>query len=490
MGVRLSWRRRGALLLGMMGASALSCFGSAFSINELGVRASGMGTAFTAVADDGSALFYNPAGIAFQPGKHLQMDSLVVVGLFRFTPSATPVGQVVPANGYSQSIKPHFIPVASMYATAEINKKFTFGFGMFTPFGLSANSTNFHDDDPNLTKFVGRFAGTRARLEEFWFQPTLAYKITDNMSVAVGPAFVHTHLFIEQSFLNPLDDGLTFGRQAANTIFPGVPKEQAAQVIARLLPEGRSRIAGTANTVGFSAGFLYKSPKYKTNIGINYRSAVTNHLSGKASFAFGKGYTLEPYVGSDFLFKAFPNQDIKGTFTTPATYAIGISNTSIANMRISFDFRMQDYKRFSSVPLNFGINEVNTKGVALPVEQRLRFDFQNSYQYAFGVERTISPTLTIRAGYLRDQSPVPDKSTGPLFPDANRNSYMFGGTAKRGTTEYSFFYEAMNFVNRNTNVAENNKVFTNGLYDNFAHLAGLGLRFDMPQLPSLKKFKR
>src|SRR5579863_9528269 len=54
-------------------------WGSAFSIAELGARAAGMGTAFTSVADDGSALFYNPAGIGFQPGTRLQMDNLVVV---------------------------------------------------------------------------------------------------------------------------------------------------------------------------------------------------------------------------------------------------------------------------------------------------------------------------------------------------------------------------------------------------------------------------
>src|SRR5580704_5992850 len=83
-----------------MGLASL-CYGSAFSVSEVGVRATGMGTAFIAVADDGSALFYNPAGIAFQPGMKMQMDSSVIVGLFRFTPSSTPVGQGVPADGDS-----------------------------------------------------------------------------------------------------------------------------------------------------------------------------------------------------------------------------------------------------------------------------------------------------------------------------------------------------------------------------------------------------
>jgi long-chain fatty acid transport protein len=53
--------------------------GSAFSIAEQGAKAAGMGTAYTAIADDGSAIYYNPAGFAFQPGMHMEMDAVAVV---------------------------------------------------------------------------------------------------------------------------------------------------------------------------------------------------------------------------------------------------------------------------------------------------------------------------------------------------------------------------------------------------------------------------
>lgn len=469
---------RPAVLLVCFLAFASTCLGSAFAISEQGSRAGGMGTAFTSIANDGSALFYNPAGIAFQPGAHMEMDNLVVVGLFRFKPSNPLPGTVVPQNGFSGSVRPHFIPVASLYATYEYSPKITLGFGAFAPFGLADNFTNFHDSDPNLTKFTGRFAGTRAKLESYWFQPTIAYRVTENSAIAVGPAFVHTHLLIEQSILNPRGDALEFGRQAANTIFPGVDQEQAARVIARLLPEGRSRIAGTSNSPAFAVGYLYKHRSSKTNFGLMFRSAVTNHLQGRASFAFGTGYTLEKYIGSDFLFKAFPNQKIRGSFTTPATYAVGISNSALWNTTFSFDFRLQDFRRFSSVPLNFSVNTLNSTSAATPPEKRLIFDFRNSFHVAMGLERPINERTTVRLGYIFDRSPVPDQSVGPLFPDANRNGFTLGGTRKSGAKEYSFFYQALKFQDRITNVAANNNIFTNGNYDSFAHLAGVSLRFD------------
>jgi long-chain fatty acid transport protein len=463
-----------------IGLTTSSAYGSAFSIAELGARASGMGTAFTSVADDGSALVYNPAGIAFQPGTRFEMDNLVVVGLFHFFPLNPPPGTVVPDQGFNGSIRPKFIPVGSLYFTKQLSEKMTFGLGVYTPFGLAANFTNFHDTDPPLTKFTGRFAGTRARLESVWVQPTLAWKITSNSSIALAPAFVHTHLLLEQNFLNPLDDGLDFGREAAKTIFPGVDKEQAARSIARLLPEARSRVAGTSNSIGFEGGYLYKKPNGKFNFGLMYRSAVVHHLKGKASFGFNSGYPLEAFVGSDLLFKAFPNQDIKGTFVTPATYALGLS-TRLGGTTLSGDFHFQDYRRFSSVPLNFSITRADNDDVRTPAEKRLTFDFRDSFHIAGGLEHHLSSWLVVRGGYLYDRSPVVDKSVGPLFPDANRHSATGGLSIVSGNKEFTLFYEAMQFVNRNVDVAGGVKNGTNGEYRNFAHLAGASLRIIMGQ---------
>ena len=453
-----------------------AAFGSAFAINELGVRAQGMGGAFTSIADDGSALFYNPAGIAFQKGFHLEMDTLAVVGLFRFFPSDPPPGTTVPANGYSGSVKPHFIPVANAYLTKELSKKFTFGFGVMVPFGLAANFTNFNDGDPANTKFPGRFDGTRARLESYWFQPTIAYRMTENSAIAVGPALVHTHLFYEQSILNPLDDGKTFGQEVAGVLFPGQNPVEAANSIARLLPEGRFRLAGVGNALGFAAGYIYKNPRTKTNFGAMFRSSVNNHLAGKASFAFTSTGSIATFLPNAAPIPSlFPTQDATGRLTTPATYQVGVSTSAFHNMLMAFDVEVQDFDRFASLPINF----TQTSGTATPAERRIVFDFRNSYILHAGVEKQLKEGLAARVGYVFDHSPVPDKSVGPLFPDNSRNSFTIGASKTHGSTEFSMFYQAMFFLDRNTNVLANKDEFTNGLYSNFAHLLGLSMRMNL-----------
>jgi long-chain fatty acid transport protein len=465
-------------ILGCAVVFAISTSGLAsnFSIFENGVRASGMGGAFVALANDGSAIFYNPAGMAFQSGTRLQMDSLAVIGLFRFFPSSTPPGTVVPDKGFNINVKPHLIPVASMYLTKSLSPKLTIGFGMFAPFGLSANATSFQDSDPKNTKFVGRFSGTRAALQSFWLQPTVAYRLTPNSAFAIGIAWVHTHLLIEQSILNPLDDGVVFGKQLAPIVFPGSDPEQAGKSIARLLPEGRSRLAGTSESPGFNAGYLYRHPKSKTSVGLMWRSAVVHHLSGKASFAFTTGYPLEAFVGQDTIPNLFPTQSIKGSFVTPATYSLGVANSAFWHSTISAQFDIQDYSRFKDVPVNFSV----TQDVATPAELRLKFSMRNSYIARLGFEKEMGEKMTVRAGYIFDRSPVTDASVGPLFPDSSRNNITVGfSRLMMGNKEFSFFYQAMMFLNRTTNVPENNNIFTNGEYQNFAHLFGFGLRIHL-----------
>jgi long-chain fatty acid transport protein len=446
--------------------------GSCFAIFENGVRASGMGGAFAAIADDGSAIFYNPAGIAFQKGLRMQMDSLGVVGLFRFQPSDTPPGTEVPSKGFNLNVSPHIIPVASMYMTKDVTSRWTAGFGMFAPFGLAANSTNFKDSDPKTMKYVGRFAGTRPKLESFWLQPTAAYRLTENSSLAVGVAWVHTHLLIEQSILNPEDDGKTFGEEVASKVFPNYDKYLSAAAIARMLPEGRSRIAGTSDEPGFNAGYLYRHQKSGLAVGLAWRSSVVHKLSGKASFAFTTGYALEKFVGKDKIPSLFPTQAITGSFVTPATYTVGVSKSNFMKGTLGFQVDVQDFGRLKDVPVNFTI----TEDTATPEELRLNFYMQTSYIVRAGFERPFGDKNTIRAGYVFDHTPVTDRSTGPLFPDSSRNSLTVGASHLMGNMEFSFFYQAMWFLERTTNVPENDIVYTNGEYSSFVHLFGLGMR--------------
>ena len=460
----------------VLSAVSLVCapglFASGFSIMELGARAAGMGGAFAAIADDGSALYYNPAGIAFQEGTRFESDGFLVKGKFRFIPAAPPSGTVVPSGGYNGAVSPAFQFLGNMYFTHQINDKLTVGVGLFAPFGLGDNWTNFKDSDPTPTKFVGRYAGTRGILQNMWLQPTVAYKVTPNFAVSLAPVIAYNHILLEESLLNPLVDGITFGQNVASQLLPGVNPAQAAASIGRLLPEGRARFAGTAFNMGGAGGILWKHGK--SSIGVSYKTPITYHVTGKASFAF-TGSTLTPFLsalGAPSFNTLFPNQPISASFTMPGTLTIGVASTRIKHQMLSFDFVYQNYSRFQDIPLNFS----QTVGTATPAELRFHFGFHDTYLIRAGWEKRLNETYIVRAGYYFDHSAVPDATVGPFFPDSSKNVITAGMSRQKGNKEFSFFYQGAFQLERVTNVAANANIFTNGRYPVSIQLFGFGMR--------------
>ncbi len=449
--------------------------GSAFSIFENGVRASGMAGAFGSIADDPSAIFYNPAGLVLVPGTVAEGDLGAVIGKFRYTPSDVPPGTVVPSRGYSGTIDTPFIPLGDLYYSRQLSPNLTAGLGLFAPFGLAANFKNFHDDAPKNERFVGRFAGLSGKLLSLWLQPTLAYRIDDQNSIGLGVALVHSDVTIEQSLLNPEGDGLVFGEFLAPVVFPGEDPKKAAKVIARMLPEIRAELGGSSDQVGVTVGYLFRHRSSATSVGFMYRSSVVHHIKGDADFNVGTGYALEAYLGKEAIPALFPDQKIRGAFRTPATWALGASTGILGDGRIAVEYTLQDYSRFEDIRIYF----TKTDGTATPAVQRLAFDFENGWVARVGIEKPLDADTTVRAGYFYDHSPVRDASVGPLFPDSDRHNATLGATRRLMGIEASFFYQAMFFRDRTTDVPANDHQYTNGLYKNFVHIFGFGLKIPL-----------
>jgi len=74
--------------------------------------------------------------------------------------------------------------------------------------------------------------------------------------------------------------------QVAGVLFPNQNPVEAANSIARLLPEGRFRLAGNRQYAWFRRWIHLQESEAQDHFGFSFRSSVNNHLSGKASFAF------------------------------------------------------------------------------------------------------------------------------------------------------------------------------------------------------------
>jgi len=172
------------------------------------------------------------------------------------------------------------------------------------PFGLSANFTNFNDSEPHGTKFP-EFAGRAHGLSRIGSADAgLAYH--EHSAIAIGPALVHTHLFYEQSISIRSDDGKTFGSRSPESCSRIRIRRRRRLRIARLLPEGRFRLLGTANTLGFRRWIHLQEIEAQDHFGFSFRSSVNNHLSGKRRFAFTSTGSVNVFLPNASQFQPVP----------------------------------------------------------------------------------------------------------------------------------------------------------------------------------------
>jgi long-chain fatty acid transport protein len=169
-----------AIIAGMGGARA---FGAGLERpNVVGARAVGMGGAFTAVADDPTAVWHNPGGTAIY-GDNVAYLGAELVALSRsYTPDlASPLGQAGVTTKITENTTPQVIPVIGL------TTRFGFGKNAPTRFALSllvydayGGSISFNPSD---VKNRGILSTSVSDLE---VTPTLAYQVTDVLSVGAG----------------------------------------------------------------------------------------------------------------------------------------------------------------------------------------------------------------------------------------------------------------------------------------------------------------
>ncbi len=144
---------------------------SGFAIYELGARAAALAGAFVARADDNSAIYYNPAGIAFLDG--IRIKTNIQFGPLKSTAFS-------PDTDLVYSSAPLQIE-ALYYVTWNPFPKITFGFGRFMPY---SSETNWGGGWPGNDFCIS------SRLISYYYRPSVAIKLTKELALGFGVDFV------------------------------------------------------------------------------------------------------------------------------------------------------------------------------------------------------------------------------------------------------------------------------------------------------------
>lgn len=395
-------------------------FAGGFQLNQHGAKASGMSGAFTAVANDPSAVYWNPAGLSYIKGTHFMLSSHFV------SPSSGFRG-ISPDVEEFKVAKRTFYP-SNFFASHSFDENWAAGIGFTVPFGLGTKW------DEN---WIGRYLAVETELQIFTLTPTVSYRITEDLSIGAGFVFSFANVLIKQKT-------------------PQTPFEGDAKISL----EGKDKSA-----FGFSFGVMYKATEDLT-FGAAFQSNIDYDFSGTATTE-GAKQLLDA--------KRLPMGDVVAKLKTPFNLAIGAAYQVTENWLVSTDFQYVGWSSYDTLKVDF-VDPAYTD-IASPRS------YNNSFVIRLGTDYKLSEDFSVRGGVYYDKKPVDDDMVAPSLPETDRIGLTIGAEYKlmnNLSLRGSFLYIRGNElkVENSKQFITGNTPF-NGVYNINATVLSIGLLYSL-----------
>ncbi|MFA6054262.1 MAG: outer membrane protein transport protein [Thermodesulfovibrionales bacterium] len=376
-GLLSSWGKVLLITLILVLVSAGSVFAAGFALIEQSM--SGLGNAYSggaASAEDASTIFYNPAGMTLLNGRQLILGTHIIMPSVKFhnEGSTLVTGQALSGgNGGDGGVTK---PVPNLYYSRKVSDKFFVGMGINAPFGLAT--------DYNKT-WVGRYHAVESDVMTVNINPSVAYKINDQISVGAG---------LDVQYLKAtLSNAVDFGTAGYSLHIPG------------LLPQsndGFAEMEGDSWGIGYNFGLLYELNK-NTRAGIAYRSRIKQNLEGDIDFS---------HVPAPFQ-SVYRDGGVKADLTLPDNLSISLYHNINTQWAVMADFTWTNWSLFKKLAVEFD-NPGQKDSVTTE-------KWQDNYRYSLGVTYTPCCNWILRAGTAYDTTAVESaKYRTPRIPDGDR----------------------------------------------------------------------
>ena len=319
--------------------------------------------------DDASAISYNPANLAFQTNASV----VVSLTMARTENTYTPLGS--PAS-FDSDGNWNYLP--NIYYSQPIGDSgWAVGLGITAPYGQGISW-----DQADFAPAVGPFSGQQgmipyeASVMYLNFNPTVAYKINDSLSIGVGLDIAYSELELN-ALMDPSVIGLPFPSSVHDT-----------------------KATGEGFGFGANAGLTWL-PIEGQQLALTYRSHMKITYEGDF-----EAPTVGPGLKGDF------ETEIKYPDMISLGYGVQLSEKVQAEVMVEW--------------VHWSVNEsqpLDIEGVSAPA---LENNWDDTFTFGLGGSWQALDSLVVRAGYAFIPSPIPDETITHILPDANRHAISFG----------------------------------------------------------------
>ena len=335
-----------------------------YKIPETSLNGVALSAANIAHNKSADAAYYNPANMVFMSNEnHIEAD-LTYIGLNAVNFKGATGGAY---DGVDIDSKDENFLVPSLnYVSGDVSGA-RFGVSVTVPGGLSKR----WDDTPASA------SAKEFTLETVEINPTIALPIGDKIGVALGLRLVHS-----------------------SGVVKAIPVPGAVS----------QDMSGDSFDYGYNLALAYK-PTSEIELGLTYRSKVDLSEFGDADLMY--------VVGSPIDFN--DNYNASVTVPLPAALSLAVAYTLPTKTTIEFVYERNYWSAYED--LDFNYNDPYAEAVFGTVTPK---DWKDTNAFRLGVTQEYDK-MTVMAGMVYDETPIPDSSVGFELPDSDSFSVSLGG---------------------------------------------------------------
>ena len=410
------------------------------NLNGFGARATGMGGAYVGLANDFTAVFWNPAGLAELTKAQfgLAADALIPTGKYAI-------------GSFSMSTEKKFYPAGLVGYFQPIGNNIVVGLGAYTLSGLGADWVN-----------TGLEEALVSPLPPAAFTPALgAYDWKSYIgSITVAPAIA---IKINDMFMIGATFNINYGFFQTNqwggftVVTPTAPPAGNVGAPPMIVNFGQQTL--NVKGWGYGATFGVKiKPAEWISIGATYRMESKVKMTG----------TME--IENITILGLAESSGAEMKVPSPMWLAGGIALKPVEGLTLSFDAHYTNWGKLQTVAITLADP---VWAVALADEASLVLNWKDQTQLRAGVEYDFG-TFAIRGGYYYDPAPAPDTTLNILVPSFTYNSFALGFGYKAGGLKFD---AAVEYLSGQKRTITNPEFAMPGVYQEHILVPTVGLSF-------------
>ncbi|MCX6153908.1 MAG: outer membrane protein transport protein [Candidatus Kapabacteria bacterium] len=394
-------------------------YSNGLTLNSIGTASFGMGGACLGLANDYSAAYWNPAGIA-------QLNETEIALSFNTNkPNSTyklnifsEYGEALPGVNATSKSAMSISPSINFFMPF-LKGKLTAGIGIFKPSNIITEW-----DGSDIKEISGsNVYNWKSSIGVYQISPTVAYNY-------------HDILFIGAA-LN-LDKG------SCELNMPLPFKNSFSQY---------SETSSGWGT-GITLGILYKHSEI-LSIGLSFKTKNSIKFSGSATF--------------DSL--ATQSSGFDRDIAWPMWFGAGFAFNPAPDITLCADVHYSQWSKTENKLIS-KYSETGWDSVTALMNRKFVLNWQDALQIKVGVVYQVNENITARIGYYNEPATAPENTVNILFPSFSYNAFTAGGSYKIGNIKFELGAEYLSGKERTSTDASNIKTLDLKAYNDKINLPG------------------